>query len=301
MAERHLKCLADFESVTDRDVEDHLSSLAVDGNVAASTQNQAFHALLKFFTAVLKRDMGRIEAIRADKGNFVPTVLDQEEVRRVVDGMSGVYRVISLLLYGCGMRIGEALRLRIKDLDFANGQIQIQNSKFGKSRFVPMPESLVDDLKRWVESRRVLHEHDLAEGTASVYLPFALERKYPEAHRELKWQFLFASPRLSRHPRTGKLLRHHLHWDSFRERLRKAVLESGILKRITSHTFRHCFASHHLWDGTNIREIQRLLGHADVKTTEIYTHIRNPNAKTPVSPLDKMLGATERDGEALAA
>ena len=134
-----------------------------------------------------------------------------------------------------------------------------------------------------------------------MYLPFALERKYPEAHRELKWQFLFASPRLWRNPRTGKLLRHHLHRDSFRERLRRAVIDSGILKRITSHTFRHCFASHHLWDGTNIRAIERLLGHADVKTTEIYTHIRNPNAKTPVSPLDKMLGATERDGEALAA
>ncbi|MEM1228436.1 MAG: tyrosine-type recombinase/integrase, partial [Planctomycetota bacterium] len=161
--------------------------------------------------------------------------------------------------------------------------------KFEKSRLVPMPESLVADLERWVDARRMLHEHDLAEGTASVYLPFALDRKYPEAHRELKWQFLFASPRLSRNPRSGRLHRHHLHRDTFAERLRQAVVSSGVLKRITSHTFRHCFATHHLWSGTNIREIQRLLGHADVKTTEIYTHVRNPNAQTPVSPLDKML------------
>ncbi|MEM9368850.1 MAG: integron integrase [Planctomycetota bacterium] len=285
MAERHLSCLADFDSITDRDVEDHLSTMAVDGNVAASTQNQAFHALLKFFTLVLKRDLGRIEAIRANKGNFIPTVLDEQEV---IGGMRGVYRVIALLLYGCGMRISEALSLRVKDLDFANRQIEIRDSKFEKSRLVPMPDSLVADLQRWADSRRVLHEHDLSEGTSSVYLPYALSRKYPEAHRDLKWQFLFASPRLARDPRTGRLHRHHLHRDSFAQRLRQAVIGSGLMKRITSHTFRHCFASHHLWAGTNIREIQRLLGHADLKTTEIYTHVRNPNAEAPLSPLDRL-------------
>ncbi len=289
MKERHVSCLADFDSVTEIDVEDHLSTLAVDGNVAASTQNQAFHALLKFFNAVLKRDMGRIEAIRADKGNFIPTILDQQEVLQVLSGLRGVHRIVGRLLYGCGMRISEALRLRIKDLDFANRQIEIRDSKFEKSRLVPMPDSLVDDLTRLVDSRRALHDDDVAEGTASVYLPFALDRKYPAAHRELKWQFLFASQRFSRDPRTGRLHRHHLRRDTFAERLREAVNSSGLLKRITSHTFRHCFATHHLWSGTNLREIQHLLGHAEVKTTEIYTHVRNPHASAVMNPLDQLL------------
>ena len=156
-----------------------------------------------------------------------------------------------------------------------------------------MPGHLIPHLERWVASREVLHRHDLADGTASVWLPHALNRKYPEAHRELEWQFLFASNRFSRDPRTGKLHRHHLHPDTFAKHLRRAVEAAGILKRITSHTFRHCFASHHLWQGTDIREIQQLLGHSDVKTTEIYTHVRNPKKSQTVSPLDQLLGAAQ--------
>ena len=288
MKERHLTCLADFDSITERDVEDHLSNLAVDGNVAPSTQNQAFHALLKFFTLVLKRDMGRIEAIRATKGSFVPTVLDTEEVKSILDRMRGVYAVIAGLLYGCGMRISEAMRLRVKDLDFANRQIEVRDSKFEKSRLVPMPEHLVAPLKRWVASRLALHNHDLDQGVASVWLPFALERKYPNAHREFRWQFLFASHRLSRDPRTGRLHRHHLGADTFSRQLRKAVQSCELTKRITSHTFRHCFATHLLWQGTNLRVIQRLLGHQDVKTTEIYTHVHRPGEPAAVSPLDRL-------------
>lgn len=291
MAARSLTCLADFELIGDRDVEAHLSDLAVDGNVAPSTQNRAFHALIKFFKLVLKRDMGRIEAIRATNGTFVPTVLAVEEVSRVFEGLRGVYLVIAHLLYGCGMRISEAMRLRVKDIDFANRQIEIRDSKFGKSRLVPMPENLVEPLERWVASREVLHRHDVADGIASVWLPFALDRKYPSAHRELSWQFLFASDRLSRDPRTGRLHRHHLHMDNFAKHLRRAVKASGLLKHVTSHTFRHCFATHLLWDGTDIREIQQLLGHSDVKTTEIYTHVRNPKQSKMVSPLDRLMAA----------
>lgn len=288
MKEANLVGLADFGDVGDRHVESHLSNLAVDGNVAASTQNRAFHALLKFFKLVLKRDMGRIEAIRANKGTFVPTVLASEEVGEVFAGLGGVHLVIAHLLYGCGMRISEVLNLRMKDIDFANKQIEIRNSKFSKSRLVPMPDRLIGPLKRWAASREVLHRHDLADGVASVWLPHALDRKYPNAHRELRWQFLFASDRLSRNPRTRRLHRHHLHPDTFAKHLRRAVHAAKQIKHVTSHTFRHCFATHLLWQGTNLREIQGLLGHSDVKTTEIYTHVRNPNESTTISPLDRL-------------
>jgi integron integrase len=293
MADRGLKCLADFDRVHASDVEAHLTDLAVDGNVSPSTQNQAFHSLLKFFELVLKREMGKIEAIRANKDSMAPTVMSPGEVGQVFEGLSGVYLVIAKLLYGCGMRISEAHRLRVKDIDFANKQIEICQSKGNKSRLVPMPEDLIEPLRRFVKSREALHEHDLANGTASVYLPYALDRKYPSAHRELKWQYLFASHRLSRDPRTGRIHRHHLHSSTFPSHLRCVVERAGILKHVTSHTFRHCFATHLLWSGTDIRQIQQLLGHSDVKTTEIYTHVRNPNEAKVVSPLDRLV----RDGE----
>lgn len=196
--------------------------------------------------------------------------------------------MIAKLLYGCGMRISEALRLRIKDLDFANGQIEIRDSKGGKSRRVPMPDDLVEPLQRYFKSRETLHHHDLADGIASVWLPHALSRKYPAAHREFRWQFLFASERFSPDPITGHFHRHHLHKDTFPRRLRRAVEEAGLHKHVTSHTFRHCFATHLLWEDTDIRTIQVLLGHSDVKTTEMYTHVRSPNEANLVSPLDRL-------------
>ncbi|WP_244952285.1 integron integrase [Roseimaritima ulvae] len=291
MYDRGLTCLADFDRISATDVEAHLTDLAVDGNVAATTQNGAFYALLKFFELVLKREMGRIEAIRANKGKQIPTVLSPPEVEAVLDGLTGVHLVIAQLLYGCGMRISEALRLRLKDIDFANRLIEIHQSKGGKSRIVPMPEELVEPLHRWVNSRSALHEHDLAAGRASVWLPHALSKKYPSAHRELRWQYLFASSRLARDPRTGNLHRHHLHSETFPRHLRRAVEATGILKHVTSHTFRHCFATHLLHNGTDIRKIQKLLGHSDVKTTEIYTHVPDPKRLEVVSPLDRLATA----------
>jgi integron integrase len=289
MADRGLKCLNDFAAIGCADVEAHLTDLAVDGDVAPSTQNAAFYALLKFFTLVLKKDMGRVEAIRATKGKMVPTVMSPGEVGDVLNGLSGVHLVIAKLLYGCGMRISEAIKLRIKDLDFANKQIEIRDSKGGKSRLVPMPDDLVEPLQRWVKSTEVLHRHDIADGIASVRLPHALTRKYPNAHREFRWQFLFPSARMAKDPRTGRFHRHHLHRDTFAMHLRRAVEKARLHKHVTSHTFRHCFATHLLWTGTDIRTIQQLLGHADVKTTEIYTHVRNPKEYKIVSPLDRMI------------
>lgn len=295
MADRGLKCLVDFEGVGAGDVEAHLTDLAVDGNVAPSTQNGAFHALLKFFTLVLQRDMGRVEAIRASKGKQIPTVLHADEVAMVLGHLSGTPLVVAKLLYGCGMRISEAMRLRVKDIDFANRQVEIHQAKGGKSRLVPMPNGLVEPLKRCMAFREAIHAQDAADGTASVWLPYALSRKYPNAHAELRWQYVFASSRLSRDPKTGKFHRHHLNKDTFPTHLRRAVEAAGLQKHISSHTFRHCFATHLLWAGTDIRAIQQLLGHSDVKTTEIYTHVRNPNELKWVSPLDRMESSIRGD------
>ena len=179
--------MADFSQVRASHVEAHLTDLAVDGNVAPSTQNAAFHSLLSLFTLVLKRDMGQIQAIRATKGKQIPTIMSPNEVSDVFDNLTGIHLAIGRLLYGCGMRISEAVRLRVKDLDFENELIQIHQSKGNKSRMVPMPKVLIEPLKRWVETRRAMHEHDLADGTASVWLPHALHRKYPSAHREFRW------------------------------------------------------------------------------------------------------------------
>ena len=289
MAARGLTCLADFERITSTDVEAHLTDLAVDGDVAPSTQNAAFHGLLKFFELVLEREMGKIEAIRAKKHKYIPTIMSPEEVSTVLANLTGQHRVIAKLLYGCGMRISEALRLRVKDLDFANGLIQVHQSKGDRSRYVPMPKELVGPLERYVRSRSVMHEHDLAEGVASVWLPHAQSTKFPNAHRELRWQYLFASTRLSRDPRTGRLQRHHIHFDTFARHLRHAVEAAGVLKHITSHTFRHCFATHLLRSGTDIRTIQELLGHQDVATTMIYTHFET--CVEVVSPLDRLAAA----------
>lgn len=226
MRDRGLKCQADFAAIGAADVEAHLTDLAVDGNVAPSTQNRSFYALLYLFQHVLKREMGEVEAIRSTKGKQIPTVLSVDEIEQIFAHLRGVHLLIAKLLYGCGMRIREALRLRMKDFDFDRMVIEVHASKGGKSRIVLMPTSIVPDIQKWMESRRVLHEHDLEQGQASVCLPKALERKYPAAARELKWQFLFASHRLSRDPRTRALRRHHLHKD-IREHQPQANVLSG--------------------------------------------------------------------------
>lgn len=268
MSGRGISCLNDFGRVGTRDVEAYLTDLAVDGDVAASTQNQAFHAVLKFFELVLERDVGKVNALRSTKGPRLPSVLSEEEVRAVLDELTGIHRLIGQLLYGCGMRIKECLRLRVKDINFEQGWIEVHRSKGDKSRFVQLPKHVVGELKRVLDQRTKVHEKDVERGTASVWLPHALAKKYPHAHRQLKWQFVFASARRSRDPRSERWHRHHLHADTFGRHLRIAVDAVGIDRYVTSHTFRHSFATHLLRSGTDIREIQELLGHADLKTTK---------------------------------
>ncbi len=288
MEDLGIKNLADFSDIGAAEVEAHLTDLAVDGNVAPSTQNQAFSASLFLFEHVLKRDFGKIDAYRSTKGTRIPTVMSKSEVIRVLSFLSGIYLLIGQLLYGCGMRISECLRLRVKDIDFDQMLIEIHNAKGDKSRFVPLPMQLVEPLRNLFESRRVLHERDLANGEASVWLPYALDRKYPSAHKEFKWQFLFASAKFSRDPKTGKRHRHHLHTDTFPLHLRRSVQQAKLDKHVTSHTFRHSFATHLLQDGTDIRTIQELLGHSDISTTMIYTHVLSRPDIRVVSPLDRL-------------
>ena len=290
MRDRSIKSLADFESIGVSDVEAHLTDLVVDGDVAVSTQNQAFSALLFLFRHVLQRDFGRIEAMRSNKEAYIPTVMSKSEVVRVLSFFTGVYLIIAQILYGCGMRISECLRLRVKDIDFDQMLIEIHNSKGNKSRFAPLPKQLVEPLRRLVKQREELHERDEANGVASVWLPNALASKYPNAHREFKWQFLFASARFSKDPKTGKRHRHHLQTETFATHLKTAVEKAVVHKHVTSHTFRHSFATHLLQDGTDIRTIQELLGHNDIKTTMIYTHVLSRPDIRVVSPLDRLEG-----------
>jgi integron integrase len=290
MEKRRLDTLESFKKITARDVEAHLTELAVRENVAESTQDQAYYALLFLFRYVLKRDMDCIDAVRSTKPKLVPTVMSRDEIGRVFSNLDGLMLTMAQVLYGAGLRLNECLRLRVKDIDFDQMQIIVKRGKGKKDRLTPFPKQLREPLKRLVQSRLILHERDLAEGKASVWLPHALSIKYPNAHTEFKWQFVFASERLSRDPRTGKLHRHHIHKSTFPANLARAVEMARIPKLITSHTFRHSFATHLLLDGADIRTVQELLGHNDVKTTMIYLHVLNRHDVRVVSPLDRMLG-----------
>ncbi|WP_372896175.1 integron integrase [Stieleria sp.] len=206
----------------------------------------------------------------------------------LLEQLDGVYLLMAQLMYGAGLRLSECLSLRVKDLDFDQKLIIVCDSKGKKDRRVPLPDTAVDGLRRQLAWRKSLHDRDMAEGAASVYLPRAIDRKYPNAHKELRWQFLFASRQRSKNPRSGRMHRHHMHEGTFPSRLKPAVERAGILKRITSHAFRHSFATQLLQDNTDIRQVQELLGHKDVKTTMIYLHCLNDAEKDVVSPLDRL-------------
>ena len=294
MSARCLKNRDDFEGVGAADVQAFLSDLAVDGGVAAATQEQAFFGLLFLFQHVLEKELEGVNAKRADKLKPVPTVLSPEEIERVLPHLRGIYLLMTQLLYGSGIRIGECLRLRVMDFDFDNHRIRIWNSKGNKSRFVPLPRHLVPTLQSLIQWREEMHIQDLGNEEASVWLPEALSRKYTNAHRQFKWQFLFASHKFSRDPRTGKRHRHHIHRDTFAARLKVAVDTARINKPVTAHTFRHSFATHLLLDGVDIRAVQELLGHADVRTTMIYTHVLADPDTRVTSPLDRLFPGRPR-------
>lgn len=288
---RGVVSLEECQRVSRKDVEAFLTDLVVDGNVGPSTQDQAFFAIQFLFDHVLEKDIGKVDALRSKKAKLIPTVMSKSEVARVLVEMDGAYLVIAQLLYGCGLRISEALRLRVKDFDFDQKQITVFCSKGKKSRLVPLPDLTVEALKRLIERRRAVHDRDVAQGMASVWLPDALSRKLPKAAREFRWQFLFASARFSKDPKTGRLHRHHLYRDSFTKALRRAANRSGIFKYITAHTFRHSFATHLLQAKEDLRTIQELLGHADISTTAIYTHVLIDQDAPVISPLDRLADA----------
>ncbi|NOZ51372.1 MAG: integron integrase [Chloroflexi bacterium] len=269
------------------EIEAFLTHLAVERNVAASTQNQALSALLFLYRDVLKLEIGaNIDAVRAKRPKRLPVVMTKEEVRQVLDQLSGAHRLMAQLLYGSGLRLMECVRLRIKDVDFQQHQIIVRDGKGGKDRITILPESLVIPLQRRLQRTKLLHEQDLDDGYGCVYLPYAFAEKAPNACREWVWQYVFPSSRLSIDPRSGVKRRHHIHEDNLQKAVKKAVRQAGLNKRVSCHTFRHSFATHLLEAGYDIRTVQELLGHKDVKTTMIYTHVMNPGPFAVHSPLD---------------
>jgi integron integrase len=271
------------------EIEAFLTHLAMAGNVARSTQNQAFNALLFLYREVLGislHDAG-INAMRARKKGTLPIVLTKDEVRRVILATTGIYQLITKLLYGSGLRLLEGLRLRIQDLDFSLHEVSVRDGKGEKDRLTLFPEALHTVMRDHLEHVRMLHEHDLATGYGRVYLPCALARKYPNANREWRWQYVFPADRLSHDPRSGAIQRHHIHEKAVQRAVHLAVRHTGIVKRATPHTFRHSFATHLLMDGYDIRTVQELLGHKDIATTMIYTHVlREQGVQRVKSPLN---------------
>ena len=269
------------------EIESYLTYLAVEREVAPSTQNQALAALQFLYQYVLQKPLDEeILPAPAKRKKHLPVVLSKQESRAVIERLSGTHKLITQLLYGSGLRITECLRLRVKDLDFQRGEIIVRSGKGGKDRVTVLPDCLKPILKRQLKRAKLLHQDDLSEGGGSVYLPRGLARKYPSAEREWIWQYVFPAPNLSADPRTGEIRRHHLGASSLRRDIKSAARDAGITKHVTPHTFRHSFATHLLEDGYDIRTVQELLGHSDVSTTMIYTHVLNKGGRGVRSPLD---------------
>lgn len=264
-----------------------LDYLSIRRNVSASTQNQALNALVFLYRQVLGQKLGEFEEfVRAKRPRNLPVVLSRNEVTTLLVELRGTHRLVASLLYGTGMRLLEGLRLRVQDVDFEYRRIHVHQAKGKKDRYVPLPASLVDDLRRQIEVVSLLHERDLEAGHGEVRLPDALARKYPNAGRELKWQFLFPSGRLAVDPRGGVIRRHHLHESSLQKAVKRASAACSLHQRVGCHTLRHCFATHLLEAGYDIRTVQELLGHANVSTTMIYTHVLSRPGVAVTSPLD---------------
>ena len=264
-----------------------LSHLAVDKHVSAATQNQALSALLFLYKEVLGVELDWLDdVVRAKRPQRLPVVLTVSEVRKILSLIPGINGLIARLMYGTGMRLMEAIRLRVKDVNFAYRQIIIRDGKGGKDRITVLPDALIGDLKDQIATTRRLHQSDLSDGYGRVYLPFALSRKYPNASREFAWQYMFPSMKRSKDPRSGEIRRHHLDEKNIQRAIKNAVRRAGIEKPVSSHTLRHSFATHLLETGYDIRTIQELLGHKDVKTTMIYTHVVNRGGKGVKSPID---------------
>jgi len=268
-------------------VEKFLSHLATENRVSASTQRQALNALAFLYNHVLFKSLEpQIAPIKAKRQRRLPTVLSRQEVSDLLANMTGVHAIMAKLMYGSGLRLSECIRLRIKDIDFSRKRIHVRMGKGGKDRSTILPDSVTYELKRQVEKVKLQHHKDLEQGYGDTYIPEALARKYPNASKETAWQYVFPAKKLTRDPRTGRTRRHHVMESGIQKAVKRATKKAGIEKRVTCHTLRHSFATHMLENGTNIRVLQELLGHQDVRTTEIYTHVMDRDISRLSSPLD---------------
>ena len=269
------------------EVEDFLTSLAVTNRVSASTQNQALAAILFLYREVLEIDLPWLaDVIRAKRPQRLPVVLTRDEVQQVLARLSGTEWLVVSMLYGSGMRLGECMRLRIKDVELLRRELLIRDAKGQKDRVTVLPDSLIPHLQAHLDRVRLLFEADRKDKLPGISLPFALSRKYPNASTSWAWYWVFPSPSFCLDPYTQELVRYHLHEQNIQRAVKLAVRATGIVKPASTHTFRHCFATHLLEDGYDIRTVQELLGHSDVKTTMIYTHVLNRGGRGVRSPLD---------------
>jgi integron integrase len=271
------------------EIEAFLTFLATKKKVSPTTQNQAFNAILFLYKEVLGIDMSEwnVQALRAQERKHIPVVLTKEEVQKVLQNLNGIYKLIVTLMYGCGLRMNEVLNIRIKDLDFGFDKLYIWDSKSLKDRTVPLPLKLKEELQVQVARVQEIHKKDLEDGYGSVYLPFLYEKKYPKAKFETKWQYLFPMSKCSKDPRSEVIRRHHIHPTTLGRNIKIAAQKANLYKRVTSHIFRHSYATHLLQAGIDLRSIQELLGHKSVETTMIYTHVvAEMNKAKLVSPLD---------------
>ena len=273
-------------SAGEAEMRSFLTSLAVEGNVAPNTQGQAKSALLFLFQHVLSREVGFLDIVSADKPERLPVVLSRQEIARLLPEFQSIRRLMFLVMYGAGLRHAECRRLRVKDVCFDEGHVVVRSGKGEKDRITVLPDCCRQDLMEQVERVRRLHQRDLKDGLGVVYLPYALERKYPNENRDFGWQWIFPAAKLSKDPRSGTMRRHHVGEDLFAKAFRVAMERSGITKNAVPHSLRHSFATHLLESGADIRTVQDLLGHKDVQTTMIYTHVMNKPGIAVKSPAD---------------
>jgi integron integrase len=276
------------ETLGCREISQYINNLAVNKNVSASTQNVALCAIVFLYKSVLKKEPGKLDIIWAKKGRRLPVVFSKNEVKTILLGLSGVNWIMVNLLYGSGMRLMECVRLRIKDIDFEYNQVIIRNGKGNKDRVTILPETVKDKLKQHLIKVEKLHNQDIKRGLGDVFLPYALERKYKNAKKELGWQYVFPSPKISYDKRTGIKRRHHIDENVLQKVVKTAIAKAKIRKDGSCHTFRHSFATHLLEDGYDIRTVQELLGHENLNTTMIYTHVMKKGGKGVKSPADRL-------------